>query len=98
MMPPPASGKRILILHADAAQAEIIASNLRQEGHSVLAFSSPQQALEQIHEVDILMTEHRLPEMTGLEVAQRAYALGWRGSLFIKARNEGVGSVCSGCL
>ncbi len=57
--------------------------SFRAEGFSVLTFSSPDEALQNIHQTDILLTDYHMPEMTGLEVARRAYAQGWRGPLFI---------------
>jgi CheY-like chemotaxis protein len=74
---------RILILDDNAALAQILGVSLRSEGHFVLVFTSPQEALIRIHETDVLVTDYHMPEMTGLEVARRAYEQGWRGSLFI---------------
>ena len=74
---------RILILDDQPGLAEILAANLRFHGHSVKAFTSPTEVLKAIHERDVLVTDHHMPEMTGLEVARRAYAQGWRGSLFL---------------
>ena len=74
---------RILILDDNAALVQILGVSLRSEGHFVLAFTSPQEALKHIHETEVLVTDYHMPEMTGLEVARRAYEQGWRGSLFI---------------
>ena len=74
---------RILILDDDVAFAQILGASLRSEGHFVLVFSSPQEALDHIHEAEVLVTDYNRSEMTGLEVAKRAYEQGWRGSLFI---------------
>jgi len=74
---------RILILDDNAALAQILGVSLRSEGHSVLVFTSPHEALERIHETEVLVTDYHMPEMTGLEVARKAYEQGWRGSLFI---------------
>ena len=74
---------RILIIDDDAALAQTLGVSLRSEGHFVLVFTSPHEALKHIDEVDILVTDYNLPGMTGLEVAKRAYEQGWRGSLFI---------------
>ena len=74
---------RILILDDNAALAQILGVSLRSEGHFVLVFTSPQEALTRIHETDVLVTDYHMPEMTGLEVARRAYEQGWRASLFI---------------
>lgn len=52
-------------------------------GHSATAFTHPQQALEAVHDYDVLITDYHMPEMTGLEVARQAHAQGWRGSLLL---------------
>src|ERR1035441_9404282 len=77
------SRMRILILDDDAAMAQTLGVSLRTEGHYVLVFSSPHEALKHIHEVDVLVTNYNLPGMTGLDVAKRAHEQGWRGSLFL---------------
>ena len=74
---------RILILDDNPALLHVLALNLRAEGFTVTTFASPSEALRNIHEADVLMTDYHMPEMTGLEVARRAYAEGWRGSLFL---------------
>ena len=74
---------RILILDDDAALAQTLGVSLRSEGHFVLVFTSPHEALKHIHEVDVLATDYDLSGMTGLEVAKRAHEQGWRGSLFL---------------
>jgi CheY-like chemotaxis protein len=74
---------RILILGDNEALAQRLGASLRSEGHFVLVFTSPREALKHVHEADVLVTDYKLPEMTGLEVARKAHEQGWRGSLFI---------------
>jgi CheY-like chemotaxis protein len=74
---------RILILDDQPGLAQMLALNLRVFGHSAIGFTSPAEALAAIHETDVLVTDYHMPEMTGLEVARRAYDQGWRGSLLI---------------
>src|SRR5258708_2007086 len=74
---------RILILDDNAALVHVLGLGLRAEGFTVVTCTCPHEALRNIHEADIFVTDYHMPEMTGLEVAKRAYALGWRGSLFI---------------
>ena len=86
---------RILILDDNAAPAQTLGVSLRSEGHFVLVFTSPHEALKHIHEADVLLTNYNLPEMNGLEVAKRAHEQGWRGSLFLtsghfSAMSEGI--------
>jgi len=77
------SRMRILILDDDATLAQTLGVSLRSEGHFVLVFTSPHEALERIHEAEVLVTNYNLSGMTGLEVAKRAHEQGWRGSLFL---------------
>ena len=74
---------RVLILDDDSALAHVLALSLRAEGLSVVTFACPHEALKHIHEADVLLTDYHMPEMTGLDVARRAYDQGWRGSLLI---------------
>jgi CheY-like chemotaxis protein len=74
---------RILILDDQPGLAETLACSLRMHGHSVKAFTSPNDALASIHGMDVLVTDYHMPEMTGLEVARQAYDQGWRGSLLL---------------
>jgi CheY-like chemotaxis protein len=74
---------RILILDDNPALLQVLALSLRVEGFTVTVFSSPHEVLKNIHEADVLVTDYHMPEMTGLEVARRAYAQGWSGLLFL---------------
>jgi len=75
--------KRVLVLDDNRTLAEILAMSLNAMGFEATACASPGEALRQIHHFDILVSDYHMPEMTGLEVAKRAHALGWRGSLFL---------------
>jgi CheY-like chemotaxis protein len=74
---------RILILEDNPELLQVLALSLRSAGFTVTAFASPHEALKNIHEAEVLVTDYHMPGMTGLEVARRAYAQGWRGSLFL---------------
>jgi len=74
---------KILILDDQPGLAETLSASLRMSGHSATAYTHPQEALEAIHEYDVLITDYHMPEMTGLEVARQAHAQGWRGSLLL---------------
>ncbi|SRR5260221_7233441 len=81
---------RVLILDDNAALVQLLGISLRAEGFSVVTCTCPHEALRSIHEADILVTDYHMPEMTGLEVARRAHAQGWRGSLFIMSGHFGA--------
>jgi FixJ family two-component response regulator len=70
--------------------AETLALSLRMSGYPAIGFTRPAEALSAIREKDVLATDYHLPEMTWLELAQRAYAQGWRGSLFIMSGHSKV--------
>jgi CheY-like chemotaxis protein len=74
---------RILIVDDQPGLAETLALHLRILGHSATPVTHPAEALGVIHEHDVLITDYHLPEMTGLELARRAYDQGWRGSLLL---------------
>jgi CheY-like chemotaxis protein len=74
---------RILILDDQPGLADLLALSLREYGYSAVGFTRSADALAALQEADVLVTDYHMPEMTGLEVARRAYAAGWRGSLLI---------------
>ena len=76
---------QILILDDHPEFTETLSVALRHAGHTPALASLPQKALEVIGGYDVLIANYHLPGMTGLEVAQRAYAQGWRGSLLLMA-------------
>jgi CheY-like chemotaxis protein len=74
---------KVLILDDQPEFAELLSISLRINGHLATPLTRPNEALEVIHEYDVLITDYHMPEMTGLEVARRAYNHGWRGSLLL---------------
>jgi len=76
---------RIIILDDEPIVAQVLAAGVRSrsQNFSVIALSSPQEAVEVLAGDDILVTDFYMPEMTGLDVARAAYDRGWRGPLFL---------------
>jgi CheY-like chemotaxis protein len=74
---------RILIVDDQPGLAETLALHLNLLGHTAKSLLRPSEALGVIHGYDVLVTDYHLPEMTGLELARRAYEQGWRGSLLL---------------
>ena len=74
---------RVLIVDDDERLAHILAIGLRAEGMAVAVSHSPVEALRHLEGVDVLLTDFHLPGMTGLEMANKAYVLGWRGAFFL---------------
>jgi len=74
---------RIFILDDQPGLAEMLAMSLCVAVHSANPLTNAIAALAAIMKTDLLVTDYHTPEMTGLEMARRAYAQGWRGSLLI---------------
>jgi DNA-binding response OmpR family regulator len=83
---------RVLILDDQPGLAQVLALGLRMEGFSVAACTSPHEALKAMGDVDVLVTDYHMPEMTGPEMARRAYAQGWKGSLLIMSGHSPASS------
>jgi CheY-like chemotaxis protein len=73
----------ILILDHHPEFTDALSVALRFAGHESSSLASPVKALAVIEAYDVLITNYHMPEMNGLEVARRAYTLGWRGSLLL---------------
>ncbi|HUB66861.1 MAG TPA: response regulator [Candidatus Methylacidiphilales bacterium] len=81
---------RILTLDDQPGLADMLALSLRTLGHAAKGFTSPGEALASIQDFDVLVTDYDMPEMNGLEVAQQAYAGGWKGALLIMSGRSAV--------
>ncbi len=79
---------RIIIVDDQPGLANTFALSLRAHRHTALPFTNGAEALEAIQSDDILITDYNMPEMTGLELAEKAYQRGWRGNLFIMSGNS----------
>ncbi len=64
----------ILCVDDDPDMLAAVVRTLRREGHTVLAASSPHEALEILarQAVAVLLSDFEMPEMTGVELAVRA--------------------------
>jgi CheY-like chemotaxis protein len=74
---------RILVLDDQLGLAEMLALSLRAAGYPAWGYTRASEALAALHDYDIIISDYHMPEMTGLEVARRAYAAGWRGSFLL---------------
>jgi len=64
----------ILVVDDDAEVREIVAEFLLDSGHRVTQAEGGRQALRLLHDglrPDLVITDVRMPEMTGLELAER---------------------------
>jgi len=76
---------KVLILDDEATQCQMLAEALVHEGYAAVALTDPREALERLaHEhFDILISDHRMPDMTGIEFIQAAKAIDPEMSAFI---------------
>jgi CheY-like chemotaxis protein len=67
----------ILVVDDDQSTLHVLGSLLRMEGHAVEMCPGPAQALEQLRlkSFDVLLTDHMMPGMTGLELTRCARKL-----------------------
>jgi signal transduction histidine kinase len=75
--PPPSGGtETILLVDDEAAVREVLARGLREAGYRLLEASSASDALEILgrsaDEIDLVVTDVAMPEMSGIELAHRA--------------------------
>ncbi len=70
-------GARVLIIDDEPELIEIIDDALTQAGFVVAGFTSPAEALKQIKifKPDVVVTDYKMPEITGLEVLQQVSQL-----------------------
>jgi DNA-binding NtrC family response regulator len=70
----PVERARILVLDDEATQCEMLAEALRQEGYPAVPLTDPREALARLgrEHFDLLITDQRMPAMTGVECIRAA--------------------------
>ena len=72
-------GLTVLVVDDNELVLESVDSLLAQQGYSVIAADRPTKALAFLsdpnQEIDILLTDFQMPEMTGTELARRGFRL-----------------------
>jgi len=89
-LPPAALARQPLrILYADDLRdlREVLRMALTREGHAIECVADGRLALERLKEhpasFDLLITDHHMPEMNGLELVTRLRALPFRGKIVV---------------
>ena len=74
---PPASTARVLVVDDERSMRELLAIVLKREGYDVLLAESGKMAIAALERggVDLLVSDIRMPDMTGIEVLRAAKAL-----------------------
>ena len=69
--------KTVLVIDDDESLRRVVEYNLREDGYGVLTAADGRIGLERFHEsaVDLVLTDVRMPEMSGLEVLARVKAM-----------------------
>jgi DNA-binding NtrC family response regulator len=77
MSPETLAQHRVLIVDDEEIVLLALREMLRRSGHTVVVASTPQQALEELKagEFAVLMTDHNMPVMTGLQLIAQARTL-----------------------
>ncbi|OQX16120.1 MAG: hypothetical protein BWK76_11965 [Desulfobulbaceae bacterium A2] len=79
LAPPPRGDDTILLVEDESAVLKMVQLMLETFGYSVLASSSPREAMriasEKLGEIDLLITDVVMPEMTGRDLAEKLTSL-----------------------
>ena len=80
-----ATGARIVILDDEVSMGRVLTKLLRLEGHDPVAFDHPAEALAYIQreEVAVLLTDLRMPGLSGEEVLEAIRAAGRRTEVIV---------------
>jgi DNA-binding NtrC family response regulator len=66
---------RVVVVDDDSSMCELIEDDLRSRGIDVTTFTSPEQAVGEVEKgVDLVITDIRMPGMTGTELCRRVAA------------------------
>ena len=85
------SRRRLRVLCADdhAEMARLVKLVLERQGHEVLCVPDGRAAWESIAAnprlFDVVVTDHHMPELSGLELVYRLRDLGFTGKIFVQS-------------
>ena len=67
------TNERLLLVDDDAMSLDLLARRLQDQGFDIARASSGTDALEQVDktQVDLVLLDHQMPEITGIEVLRR---------------------------
>jgi hypothetical protein len=89
--PPVAEGlRRVLVVDDIAANRMILQRQLEQLGLAVVCCASGAEALENLRDIDLVLTDHNMPEMDGLELADAIRGAGHQVPMLLLSSNPGV--------
>ena len=94
--PVPDGLRKVLIIDDIFANRIILQRQLEQLGLGVICCASGAEALDQIEGVDLILTDHNMPEMDGLELAVAVRAAGHDTPILLLSSNPSVASADPG--
>ncbi|MEW5736216.1 MAG: sigma-54 dependent transcriptional regulator [Thermodesulfobacteriota bacterium] len=88
---------RILVVDDDPVQVELLTGALAAEGHEALGFTDPFRALAHLENrgADLVVTDHKMPGITGIELTRRALTIDPELLVIIVTAYSSVGDAVS---
>lgn len=90
--PVPEGLRRVLVVDDMGANRLILQRQLEQLGIGVVCCASGAEALEQLSEIDLILADHNMPEMDGLELAEAVRATGAKTPILLLSSNPSIAS------
>lgn len=94
--PVPDGLRKVLVIDDIFANRIILQRQLEQLGLGVICCASGAKALDHIDEVDLILTDHNMPEMDGLELATAVRAAGHDTPILLLSSNPSVAAADPG--
>ncbi len=88
--PVPEGLRRVLVVDDLAANRMILQSQLEQLGLGVVCCASGQEALQNLTDIDLVLTDQNMPEMDGLELAEAIRSRGVEVPIMLLTSNPGI--------
>lgn len=99
---PPVPPLRVLVVEDEPVNRHVLEGLLGHDGHGVVSLASGPEALERLEreDVDLVLTDLRLPGLSGIEVARRVRALGGPAVVAVTANlmaDDRAACLAAGC-
>ncbi|WP_299651326.1 response regulator [uncultured Tateyamaria sp.] len=85
--PVPEGLRRVMVVDDVEANRMILQRQLEQLGLGVICCASGKQALREMDDIDLILTDHNMPDMDGLELAEAVRASGSETPILLLSSN-----------
>ncbi|WP_299770897.1 response regulator [uncultured Tateyamaria sp.] len=85
--PVPEGLRRVMVVDDIEANRTILQRQLEQLGLGVVCCASGEEALEQLTDIDLILTDHNMPDMDGLELAEAVRVTGANTPILLLSSN-----------